>query len=75
MPDIVEEQELSLAWVPLWLSKPVDALSLHETEVKTTTVMKSIIPCTKKRRNNKFGEAQGGEANSYYFICIFKWYF
>lgn len=44
-------------------------------KAKPATAMKNIILCMKKRRNKKFGEAQGGEANFYYFICISKSYF
>lgn len=35
MSAIIEEQELSLAWVLLRLTKPGDALSVHKTEGKT----------------------------------------
>lgn len=36
MSALIEEQELSLAWVLVRLAKPGDALSVHKTEGKTS---------------------------------------
>lgn len=44
-------------------------------KVKPDAVLRNISLCIKKRRNKKFGEAQGGDANSYYFTFNFKSYF